>query len=281
MTRAPVCANAVRDVRCGVSLLRVLLDELIITDEASFAHVALYLRLKNALREAKYPFHVAAHGLPLSWDRVTFLNLTFWNAEEGADVLCENSIPADTVAHVAWHYLATTQLARLAPAATRAPCADALFFGESIASAFDLYLVGRLLRNVPDSDFIASQVSIMGEAAEQAGLDSAQFEALLEAVVRDPERAFEDLRSLLFDVVRGLHGCRSAAQAQRVLESATSHRFTSLLHHYQLSNWVLYARAYGAADPIQERAVREIDATLRHAPVALDWLSDHWFTAAP
>ena len=104
-----------------MSLLRILLDELTITDEASFAHVALYARLKNALREAKYPFHVAAQGTPVSWDRATFLNLTFWSAEEGADVLCENSIPADVVAHVAWHHLATKQLARLAPAAAGAP----------------------------------------------------------------------------------------------------------------------------------------------------------------
>jgi hypothetical protein len=263
-----------------VHLSRVLLDELVITDEASFAHVALYVRLKQALRQAEYPFHVAAQGAPLSWDRATFLNLTFWSAQDGADVLCEHSIPADVVAHVAWHHLATTHLARLAPAATGAPSADALFFGEAIASAFDLYLVGRLLRNVPDSDFIATQVSVMGEAAEQAGLDPARFEALLDAVALDPEQAFEDLRSLLFDVARGLLGCRSAAQAQLVLESFIAHRFTCLLHHYQLSNWVLYARAYGAAVPAQERAVRELDATLRHAPVSLDWLTDHWFTPA-
>jgi hypothetical protein len=264
-----------------VSLLRILLDDLTITDEASFKHVALYGRLKHALREAKYPFHVAAQGAPLSWDRATFLNLTFWSADEGADVLCENSIPADVVAHVAWHHLATTQLARLAPPAegtTRAPCADALFFGEAIASAFDLYLVGRLLRNKPDSDFIATQVAIMGEAAEQAGLEPAQFEALLEAVVVDPERAFEDLRSLLFDVTRGLVVCRNVIQAERVLESFAAHRFASLLHHFQLSNWVLYARAYGTADADQERAVHELDQTLRQAPVALDWLAEHWLT---
>jgi hypothetical protein len=263
-----------------VRLLRVLLDELTITDEASFAHVALYLRLKHALREAKYPFRVAAEGLPLSWDRAVFLNLTFWSAEEGADVLCESSIPADVVAHVAWHHLASTQLARVTADAAGPRCADALFFGEAIASAFDLYLVGRLLRNVPDSDFIATQVSIMGEAAQQAGLTAAQFEALLESVTRDPERAFEDLRSLLFDVARALLACANANEAQAAFERFASHRFESLLHHYELSNWVLYARAYGAAAPAQERAVHELDATLRAAPVALDWLADHWMAEA-
>lgn len=256
-------------------LQRVQLADLTITDEASFAHVALYARLKRMLRDAKYPFHIAASGTPLSWDRATFLNLTFWSAEEGADVLCESSIPADVFAHVAWHHLATTQLARLVPDAGAA-CADALFFGEAIASAFDLYLVGRLLVNVPDSDFIATQVSIMREAAEQDGLSAAEIEALLEGVVLDPERAFEDLRSLLFDVSRALFQCRNVVQAHAALESFGAHRFKSLLHHYQLSNWVLYARAYGAASPAQERAVHELDQTLRSAPVALDWLAEHW-----
>jgi hypothetical protein len=257
-------------------LLRVLLDDLTVTDERSFAHVASYARLKRALCEAKYPFHIAEPGTSLSWDRATFLNLTFWSAEEGADVLCESSIPADVVAHVAWHHLATVQLARHAPEASSTPCADALFFGEAIASAFDLYLVGRLLRNVPDSDFIATQVAIMGEAAEQAGMGEPELEALLEAVTLDPERAFEDLRSLLFDVSRALLDCRSATAAHDVLEGFGAHRFSALLHHYQLSNWVLYARAYGADNAPQQRAVHELDARLRAAPVALDWLTDHW-----
>jgi len=263
-----------------VPLLRVTLDELTITDEASFAHVGLYARLKRVLIDAKYPFHVAASGQPLSWDRATFLNLTYWSAEEGADVLCDSAIAADVVAHVAWHHLATTQLALRAPNALGAPAAAALFFGESIASAFDLYLVGRLLRNAPDSDFIETQVSIMGEAVEQAGMSEARFEALLEAVASDPERAFEQLRQLLFDVSHALLACRSATEAQHVLEKHASHELHALLHHYQLSTWVLYARAYArAGDDAQasmELAVDELDKTLRAAPVALDWLAEHW-----
>lgn len=261
-------------------LQRVVLDQLTVTDEASFGHVALYQKLKRVVREAKYPFHIASEGGSLSWDRATFLNLTFWSSEEGADVLCEDSIAADVVAHVAWHHLASTQLARLAPESAGAPCAHALLFGEAIASAFDLYLVGRLLRNVPDSDFIATQVEIMGEAAEQAGLAPEAFEALLEAVALEPEQAFEALRELLFDVATGLLECRSVADAALVLEHFAEHRFSALLHHYQLSNWVLYARAYGVAGAEQERVVRELDRTLRQAPVALDWLESQWLAPA-
>jgi len=257
-----------------VSLRSVSLDDLIIDDEASFAHVAVFARLKQQLRHSGHQFLVPPPGEQLSWDRAVFLNLTYWSTDKGADVLCEGRIPADVVAHVAWHHLAGTQLAR--DAGATAQCAQALLFGESIASAFDLYLVGRLLRNAPDSEFIATQVSIMGEAAEQAGLSEEGFAGLLEAVVEQPERAFEDLRALLFDVSCALLLCSDALQAEQALEGFAAHRFASLLHHYQLSNWVLYARAYAAPAADQERRVRELDAALRSATVSLDWLVQQW-----
>jgi hypothetical protein len=253
-----------------VPLRSVSLDELTIEDEASFAHVAIYERLKRALQRSGHQFHVPAEGLQLSWDRALFLNLTYWSGEQGTDVLCEDRIAADVVAHVAWHHLVARQLG------PGAGCAQALLFAESIASAFDLYLVGRLIRNVPDSDFISTQVSIMGEAAEQAGLSEVGFAELLGSVAEDPERAFEDLRALLFDVSRALLACRDALQAQRALEGFAGHRFESLLHHYQLSTWLLYARAYTAPAPDQEQLVRELDLALRKAPVSLDWLTQRF-----
>jgi hypothetical protein len=259
-------------------LTSVTLSELTIQDEASFAHVAAYSALKRALSKSSHRFHVPAPGKTLSWDRATFLNLTFWSSTENADVLCEDSLPADVVAHVAWHNVAAAALRGLVPERPDAdvPTVLDLFFGEAIASAFDLYLVGRLLPNAPHSDFIETQVSIIGEAAEQAGLSEQDFAALLDSTVADPERAFEDLRELLFDVTRALWACKTALEAQLVLESYAAHRFEPLLHHFQLSNWVLYARAYGARNAAQESAVLALDKTLREAPVALDWLLKNW-----
>jgi hypothetical protein len=258
-------------------LRSVTLDELIIDDEASFASVALYARLKRMLRRSGHLFHVPSDGTPLSWDRALFLNLTYWNAEHSADVLCEERIPADVMAHVAWHQLAAREISRRAPGPT---CAHALLFGESIASAFDLYLVGRLLPNVPDSDFVATQVAIMRDAAEQAGLPTDDFTRLLDGVVADPERAFEDLRALLFDASQGLLGCRDVLEAEQTLAGYAEHRFESLLHHYQLSTWVLSARAAAVDAPAQAELVQDLDATLRSAPVALDWLAEEWLAEA-
>jgi hypothetical protein len=58
-------------------LRTVSLDELTIDDEASFAAVPLYPRLKAALRRSGHRFHLPPPGESLSWDRALFLNLTF------------------------------------------------------------------------------------------------------------------------------------------------------------------------------------------------------------
>jgi hypothetical protein len=255
----------------------VPLAELTIDDERSFAHVALYGRLKQALLASDQRFLIPAPDETISWDRATFLNLTYWT---GADVLCEDHIPADVVAHVAWHHIVGRELARRSTDDAAPPTVAGLFFAESIASAFDLYLVGRLISNAPESDFITTQVPLMSECAQQAGQSEAAFAALMADVARDPERAFEDLRTLLFGAASALVGCAGHADAAAALDGFAANRFGQLLHHYELSNWILYARAYagnptGAADPV----VAELDAGLRKAPVSLDWLADNWIDA--
>jgi hypothetical protein len=268
-----------------MSMRTLTLDELTIDDERAFGGVALYQRLKQSLRRSGHRFQIPAAGEQASWDRVLFLNLTYWSAgEQAADVLCDEHIPADVVAHVAWHALAGRELSRASgdgPSAA-APTAGALFFSEAIASAFDLYLVGRLLETQPESEFIATQLPPMSECAQEAGLSEEAFAALMTGVAGDPERAFEDLRALLWDAATALFACDGAVAAQAVLEDLAGRRFAPLLHHYQLSNWILYGRAYAArsagsgVDVDVDVDVRALDETLRRAPVSLDWLAAHW-----
>ncbi len=248
------------------------LDELVIDDERSFRHVSLFDDLKQLLRRDGYRFRVPVAGSSMSWDRVLFLNLTFWSPDEQGDVLESDHIPADVIAHVAWHHLARKALG------ANASSADGLLFGEAIASAFDLYLVGRLIGHAPESSFLETQVPAMADAAEAAGMSPEAFESLLDEVVADPERAFEDLRQLLFDASSSLVRCANVDAAVEVLDGFSGHRFAPLLHHYELSTWVLYARAYASAlepDP----TVRALDQTLRSAKVALAWLEASWVRA--
>lgn len=251
------------------------LDDLQIEDERSFRHVGLYDELKQALRRDGYKFRVPEREAA-SWDRVVFLNLTFWDGAEQGDVLRAPAIPADVVCHAAWHHVARGALAR----AGAGVGSDAMFLGEAIASAFDVYLIGRLLGHSPDAQFLDSQVPAMAEVAEAAGLGEEGFEALLGAISADPERAFEDLRQLLFDVGTSLTGCTGVDAAAAALDRFEGHRFLPLLHHFEMSNWVLYARAYAPSALAPDPAVRAIDAALRAAPVSLDWLERAWVEGA-
>jgi hypothetical protein len=264
------------------------LDDLTIDDRSSFSGVAVYGRLEAIVRRTRHPFRIPEAGRTASWDRALFLNLTYWTAGEGADVLCDDHIPADVVAHVGWHEVVSRELAGRQPAAApplgasppSAPSAGAMFLAESIASAFDLYLLGRLLPNAPECDFVTSQVPLMAECAADAGMPDPVFSEMLEAVVRDPERAFEDLRALLFDAAIALLTCPGVTEAQAVLDGLADRRFAPLLHHYQLSNWILYARAYAARPLGSDPAATEVDRALREAPVSLDWLDLHFVEAA-
>jgi hypothetical protein len=249
---------------------RCSLADIEIVDESSFAQVPLYQLLKQALLNAQYTFRILPAKFRDRWDIALVLNLTFWGANEGGDVLLGPCIEPDVVTHVAWH-----QLANRALPADHGLSADALLFGEAIASAFDIYLVGKLLRDNPSAPFLESQVPAMQETAEGAGLSEAKFSALMQAVSAAPEQAFEDLRALLFDVSTDLLRCRNAHDALLVLASKQKHRFGPLLSRYELSNWVLYARAY-AAKLEADTAVRAIDAQLRSAPNSLNWLEHAW-----
>jgi hypothetical protein len=252
-------------------LRSLLLDELTIDDEGSFRHVAIYQQLKEVLRRAQHRFKIATVGENASWDRVLFLNLTFWSSNEEASVLCDEHIAPDVIAHTALHHVVGRALEH-----DGAPSPAALLFSEAIASAFDLYLVGRMVEHAPDSDFIASQVPIMAEAAEQAGLDEKGFAALIESVTKAPERAFEDMRALLVDAGTALLACKDAEQAQVALERFKDHRFAPLLHHFQLSNWILYTRAYGRSVPRDaggsDDAVHALDREMRASPDSIAWI---------
>jgi hypothetical protein len=260
-----------------VPLRSLSLDELTIDDEASFRGVALYARLKEALRASGHRFKVAAAGETASWDRALFLNLTFWSPTEEASVLVDGHVAPDVVAHTALHHVVGRALGRVASAESPA----ALLFTEAIASAFDLYLVGRLLPVVPESDFIATQVPIMAEAAAEAGLDEGGFARLLEGVTEEPEQAFEELRALLVDVGTALYACADAEAAHLALEGFAGRRFAPLLHHFQLSNWILFARAYPrVGPPASDAAIAALDRELRACPDSLAWIEARWLTPA-
>ncbi len=252
-------------------LTRLRLDQLTITDEHSFDGIACYARLKAALLEDGAEYLVMPEGPFSRWDHTLLLNLTFWQPGQQDDVLEDASVPADVVAHRAWHHVAHRELGEAGATAA------GLLFGEAIASAFDVYLIGQLLTLAPDARMLETQVPAMAEVAAQAGLSEGAIDALLQRIARAPAVAFEQLRELLFDVGGGLRRAAGATQAAEVLEAYEGHPFAPILHHYELSNWTLYARAFASEQ--ESEHVTELDRQLRGAPDALAWLEEHWLAS--
>ncbi len=251
---------------------RTPFSKLTITDEASFGHVGLYADLKAVAENASLSFLVqpssdaSAPGI----SRTLLLNLLFW--EPGtSDILSDPSIPADVVMHVVWHHLGAEKVGR---------GGDADLFVEAIASAFDVYLIGRLLGHRPDAEFLESQVPRMADAAEDAGASPEAFEEMLATMAASPEQAFESTRRLLFDATRALIEPASPDQADATLRRFEAEPFGPLLHHFEIATWVLRARldrANGAASAANATAeASRVDALLRSEKVSLDWLEKHW-----
>lgn len=250
------------------------LDQLDIVDEKSFRLVPHYPALKQALLDAGYRFRCLAGRSRGWWDRALFLNLTYWGGGDG-DVLVGDAIDADVVTHAALHWLA----ARALVPEGKPPSADALFFGEAVASAYDVYLIGVLLERAPRSPFLESQVAAMAEAAQAAGTTERAFAALLASIGASPERAFEELRGLLFAAATQLVACDTPEAALAVLDRLARHRFACLLHHYELSTWVLYARAYASRRLGPVAAIRALDRRLAKSPASIELLLEAWAVA--
>jgi hypothetical protein len=97
---------------------------------------------------------------------------------------------------------------------------------------------------------------------------------MLATIAADPEAAFENLRELLFDCTTKLLTCKTAEQAHRVFNRMDKHPYAPLLHRYELSNWVLYCRAYATKE--KTATVQRIDKALRKAPNPIAYLRTSW-----
>ena len=224
-------------------LQQVPLSALRVEDEHDFAGISLYGRLKRVLLDAGVQYRVVAAGSELArWDHVLLLNHGFWSPEQPDDVLEGRVLTADVVAHRAWHHLVAQALGG------GARSVEGLMVGESIASAFDAYMLGSLLRDRPRAAMLETQMPAMTDAMSEAGLSEGDCSALLTRFADDPHVAFKQLMGLLYEVGTALCHCEDAEAAAAVLVAASSHPLAPLLHHYQVANWVLYSRAYASED---------------------------------
>ena len=252
-------------------LLRVRLSDLIVPDEAAYEDFPLWAKLKARLVEQEVEMYLAD---PASsnrhWADTALINHTVLLPRGATEILHDRNVPADALMHTAWHHAGVEAMGALSSSA------EGLLLGESVASAFDAFVVGTLLRTESEHpSALDTQVPAMAEAAAAGGGSPEDFEALLHRMAEDPEGSFEELRELLFDVSMGLLRADGVDAADEVLSNVHGHVFAPILHHYDLSIWVLYARAFGK-DLKAHASLRKIDVALREESHPLAWLESHW-----
>lgn len=248
-------------------LNRLSLDEVEVVDLDLYRHVAEVEWLLTFARERGLTFATVDPDGPAE-DEARVLNLAFWRPGDVAEILDEPYLTADQLAHNTWHAAAERALG---PAARTAP---GLLLAEAVASAFDVYLVGRLIGHHPDAPMLESQVPAMRDSATAAGLDEDEIEAMLTRFVDAPEASFGALWSLLYDVGLALAEAKDAEAAAEVLHRHRDAPLGALLHHYELPTWVLFARAY--ADAGDASSVASVVTALREAGDPVRWLCESW-----
>ncbi|MEM1032896.1 MAG: hypothetical protein AAGN82_21300 [Myxococcota bacterium] len=248
-------------------LQRLAFGDIEVIDVERYRHVAEAARLLAAARALDLRFAMVEAGGP-GEDEARLINLAFWHPDGVAEVLDEPYLTLDQVAHNVWHVAAARALGE---EATRV---EGLLLAEAVASAFDVYLIGRLLGHEPEAPLLETQVPAMSDAAGAAGRSDAEVAAMFEGFAAAPEESFGQLTQLLFATGRALVDAPDPDAAAEVLRHSRTQPLGCLLHHYELPTWVLFARAYGteghapAAAALAENIERSSD------PVTL--LCDAW-----
>lgn len=250
-------------------LNRLPLSDVEIVDLDLYRHVAELEMLLAFAKNHDLTFATVDEEGPAE-DEARLLNLAFWHPGGVAEILDEPYLTADQLAHNAWHAAAEVALG------PGAKTTEGLLLAEAVASAFDVYLVGRLVGHHPDAPFLESQVPAMRDAALAAGRSEEEVEALITRFVDAPETSFGQLWALLFDVSRALAKAEDAEAAAAVLRARRDAPLAPLLHHYELPTWILFARAYAegstaASVVAAEKAIRDADDPVR-------WLCDNWLS---
>jgi len=248
-------------------LNRVPLSEIELVDLDLYGHVAEIEMLLAFAKKQGITFATVDEDGPAE-DEARLLNLAFWHPGGVAEILDEPYLTADQLAHNTWHVAAEAALG------DGAKTIAGLLLAEAVASAFDVYLVGRLVGHHPDAPFLESQVPAMRDAALAAGRSEAEIEALVTRFVDTPEASFGELWALLYDVSLALVRAGDADAAATILRERRDDPLAALLHHYELPTWVLFARAYGEGDT--SPSVNAAETAIRNADDPVRWLRDHW-----
>ena len=204
----------------------VTLEEMAVVEEDAFRRAGLDLlghsrRMLKDLRIARVP---EGRGI------ARLVNLLQWDVGEHMEYLDGEVVAADQVVHFAMHHIWDQKLGSDHPLK--------MLFAECMASASDIYLVGKLSHAGEETDFLADTLESFGSYFEMYSSEE-ELEELVIQVVEEPFETMIEAARYLFEL--------GSCLLEQVIDMDKlilfqDHLFYPLAHHYNISNWVLTIR---------------------------------------
>ncbi len=209
-------------------------SELVIEDEADYRAAGLGRLLALScgfLERAGVRFGVMPEGRGTA----RLASLLSWQVAERLELLDEACVASDQLVHFALHQMVDRRLGHDDP--------YAVLLAETIASASDLYLLGKLAATDREPAFLVDTMESFSAWFELYAGDPDDLERLLASTVADPYAAMRSLCRYLLAATAPLLYPRDERSVTDTLTKAARDRAYPLLHHYNTTNWVLSIRA--------------------------------------
>ena len=153
-----------------------------------------------------------------------------------AGALCEHidrrGVSADQVIHFAIHHVLDQNLEENHP--------GAVLLAECLASASDLYLLGKLSQAGEETAFLSDTIESMCSYYEMYAAEPDHLEQFFAAFLENPFETMVETACFLFHF--GAAFLKSEPDLAVLTRFSENARYP-LVHHYNLTNWILTIRA--------------------------------------
>ena len=160
------------------------------------------------------------------------VDLLNWRAGARCEHIESRGIFADQAVHFAIHHVLEGVLGGRQP--------QTVLLAECVASASDMYLLGKLSEAGEETGFLSETIESYCSYYEMYAAEAEQLEHLLSAFLDDPFKTMAETAIFLFSFGTALLGPN---WNRAVLTEMTANPYYPLVHHYNLTNWILSIRA--------------------------------------
>ena len=173
--------------------------------------------------------------LPESRGLARMVNLLQWQAGDHVEYLDGEGVFSDQVVHMAIHQALDREQGSATP--------HHMLFAEVLASASDMYLAGRLIQAGEETDFLADTLESLGSYYEMYAASPDQLTAFLQRLSDTPWETMVSLVDYLYTFCCPFLEKDRSIEHLSIPRSMEDHMFYPLVHHYNVTNWLLTINA--------------------------------------